>query len=600
MTLQTTTPQADYVENGVTLTHPIPFQFIAATDIVCSRILAGVETVLTLGADYSVAGGAGDTGTVTKTSPGSNGTVFRIKRQTTRAQPMDYTPGDAFPAESHEAALDRLAAVNQEQDVAIDDLERRTIRVPVGELAPTLPTKAQMAGEYLAGDADGNIVPSSGTGNDPNLRSDLGNVGGDALVAVKRAEGGAVARTLQARLRDTVSAMDFGAVGDGSANDWAAITAALATGKMVLLPKTPGGQYNIGSPLHLTGAMSLVSEDGVVLHYTGTTDAALVLSGNANFVKIGEVNAPLAPYAVRYYNLQYSRIDIRRPGSCTVACIYHDATSQTVDAGNNRWVLGDVQAGGVLYGMKIDSHATYTLEGEDWNVEVIFSATACSAVIGSLTGNTVRFNHYNISFDCQAITPLALAVNNDLNGIHLDNWSALPAAAFNVSFATGTIGNYLYADPGVQGQLRIQDNGDNAGDWPNGLSGERIIGGKRGHTVLNDAGGTPIWSENRSKAAATTKYVRHLFRGHDSVDTQKDVGAVKFSPQDQDWVSTSLILSTRLADALTDVVFIGINGTPEGQITAPVGAIATRRDGGASTTFYVKQSGAGNTGWIAK
>jgi hypothetical protein len=41
-------------------------------------------------------------------------------------------------------------------------------------------------------------------------------------------------------------------------------------------------------------------------------------------------------------------------------------------------------------------------------------------------------------------------------------------------------------------------------------------------------------------------------------------------------------------------------GTPEGQITAPVGSLALRRDGGASTTLYVKTSGSGNTGWTAK
>lgn len=41
-------------------------------------------------------------------------------------------------------------------------------------------------------------------------------------------------------------------------------------------------------------------------------------------------------------------------------------------------------------------------------------------------------------------------------------------------------------------------------------------------------------------------------------------------------------------------------GTPEAAITAPVGSIALRTDGGASTTLYVKQSGTGNTGWVAK
>ena len=41
-------------------------------------------------------------------------------------------------------------------------------------------------------------------------------------------------------------------------------------------------------------------------------------------------------------------------------------------------------------------------------------------------------------------------------------------------------------------------------------------------------------------------------------------------------------------------------GSPEGGITAPVGSMFTRSDGGTSTTLYVKESGTGNTGWVAK
>lgn len=41
-------------------------------------------------------------------------------------------------------------------------------------------------------------------------------------------------------------------------------------------------------------------------------------------------------------------------------------------------------------------------------------------------------------------------------------------------------------------------------------------------------------------------------------------------------------------------------GSPEGVVTAPVGSLYTRTDGGAGTTLYVKESGTGNTGWAAK
>lgn len=41
-------------------------------------------------------------------------------------------------------------------------------------------------------------------------------------------------------------------------------------------------------------------------------------------------------------------------------------------------------------------------------------------------------------------------------------------------------------------------------------------------------------------------------------------------------------------------------GSPEGVVTAVVGSLYSRTDGGAGTSLYVKQSGSGNTGWVAK
>lgn len=41
-------------------------------------------------------------------------------------------------------------------------------------------------------------------------------------------------------------------------------------------------------------------------------------------------------------------------------------------------------------------------------------------------------------------------------------------------------------------------------------------------------------------------------------------------------------------------------GTPEAAVTAPVGSLFLRTDGGAGTSLYVKQTGTGNTGWVGK
>lgn len=51
--------------------------------------------------------------------------------------------------------------------------------------------------------------------------------------------------------------------------------------------------------------------------------------------------------------------------------------------------------------------------------------------------------------------------------------------------------------------------------------------------------------------------------------------------------------------AVLSLLFSG-TGTPEGVVTAGVGSLFLRTDGGALTTLYIKESGAGNTGWVAK
>lgn len=52
--------------------------------------------------------------------------------------------------------------------------------------------------------------------------------------------------------------------------------------------------------------------------------------------------------------------------------------------------------------------------------------------------------------------------------------------------------------------------------------------------------------------------------------------------------------------ALHDVKWMRGSGSPEGAATAPIGSFYSRTDGGANTSFYVKESGTGNTGWVAK
>lgn len=55
----------------------------------------------------------------------------------------------------------------------------------------------------------------------------------------------------------------------------------------------------------------------------------------------------------------------------------------------------------------------------------------------------------------------------------------------------------------------------------------------------------------------------------------------------------------RFGSVSTPSILTG-TGTPEGAVSARIGSIFMRQDGGAGTSIYVKESGTGTTGWVAK
>lgn len=100
----------------------------------------------------------------------------------------------------------------------------------------------------------------------------LSNSTGSALVGFIQAGAGAVARTVQEKLRETVSVADFGATGDGVTNDRSAFVNADAVGLQV---EVPSGDYLISSSLALTNKI-IMQEGAKFIIPTGVT---LTLNG---------------------------------------------------------------------------------------------------------------------------------------------------------------------------------------------------------------------------------------------------------------------------------------------------------------------------------
>jgi len=114
MTLSTQMSKATFLGNGVTTAFPLPFPFLREADIQVILSRDGGETPLALGTHYTLAGGGSSAGGhLTMLVPPATGNTLVVYRAPAIVQEVDYVENSAFPAETHESALDLLTMICQ-------------------------------------------------------------------------------------------------------------------------------------------------------------------------------------------------------------------------------------------------------------------------------------------------------------------------------------------------------------------------------------------------------------------------------------------------------------------------------------------------------
>lgn len=208
MTVSTSTNSVVYRGNGATTQFAVPFKILYEDHfIVRRRVYAtGAIEYTYVGTDYSYSGLGADSGTLTLAGPALDDDYeLVIERIVPYTQDLDIVNAGGFYPETVEEQLDLIVMGVQQ----IAARTARAITVPVGETVSELPNAEERAGGLLAFDAAGNAVVASDSGSESGLRTDLGQVGGSALVAVKAPGVGAVIRTLENVLLERVSVLDF-------------------------------------------------------------------------------------------------------------------------------------------------------------------------------------------------------------------------------------------------------------------------------------------------------------------------------------------------------------------------------------------------------
>jgi hypothetical protein len=266
MTLSTQLSKTSFAGNGVTTAFPLPFPFLREADIRVLISQDGAETPLTLGTHYTLSGaGSAEGGGLTLLAPPATGQTLVVWRAPAIVQEVDYVENSAFPAETHEAALDLLTMICQSLQEQVD----RAVLYPVSTPDEDILDSASF---LAAADASRDAAQSA---------AKAGQSAQDAAAAVGRAEAGASAAEALAATADGLVKVSPGdtlaqslsaklSAGDGLAETLLAPGAAESLRLSVALAETSGLEFAAGALRVRAGAGLALSAAGLAV------DAALI------------------------------------------------------------------------------------------------------------------------------------------------------------------------------------------------------------------------------------------------------------------------------------------------------------------------------------
>ena len=169
MTVQTTESTQQFVGNGAITVFSWTFQTLAIEDI--EVFLDGIPQTSGFTLDLNVDQNSTPGGDLTFAVPPDVGVIVLVARNVPSTQLVNYQPFDAFPAETHEGALDKLTMILQQNNERIG----ASLRLPIGDTADVVyPDAEERAEKFSFFDEDGNLTVLAGVVDTPSvLRVDI-------------------------------------------------------------------------------------------------------------------------------------------------------------------------------------------------------------------------------------------------------------------------------------------------------------------------------------------------------------------------------------------------------------------------------------------
>ncbi len=155
MTVNSTINRVEYAGDGSSTVFTVGFYFLADADLkVYQRDASDNEALLTITTHYTVADAGNPAGgSVAMVAAPAVGEKLVIVRDPALTQLTDYQANDAFPAETHERALDKLTMQIQRLSEQLE----RTIRLAETDTASSLTLPSNRAGTLLGFDSNSDM-----------------------------------------------------------------------------------------------------------------------------------------------------------------------------------------------------------------------------------------------------------------------------------------------------------------------------------------------------------------------------------------------------------------------------------------------------------
>jgi len=662
MTIAKTGSEVSYAGNGATVAFAFPFRFFDNTDLQVFIVVdaTGASTLQTLTTDYTVVNAGDETGgTVTMVTAPATGETLLIQRQIPETQSTDYQSNDAFPAETHEAALDRLTLIDQQRSRS----DGQHLTFPTGDTSsPILPISSSRANKIFGFDSAGNIVMAD-NGIGITITYDTRAEFAAAIASGLSVADGFVVPAGEVMYQasngstdlpnlpgwvvfGTLTPLHFGAAGDNTTDDATAMQALIDHLKVFQNPTNVGildddvpqvvdlmgKSYVVGTTLDLADLYYVTFQNGQII-----ADSGAVWGANDYVLYIAR---PQATDMVRQQRIRAVTFDnVKIHGNAVANCVYLENTYEVVLS--NLYILDWVSGG---YGVRTSDRSALPVT-KNTHLKILNVTASQKELSQSHVGDGTALYIETADFMMDNVTVFKAAVGLHLNGFsngQISNFHSFVDAA-NICWFVGPncnhiVFNNVYSDTGrvvhqsfnhtysggIFGSSSVieLDAVDTVGEDGNGLT---FVGGLFVNNPSYTQSGTGNWANDKRISFLGCRRTGggHVFGS--GIETGFNGALALVSNDTQRFLlngSGDIVPATGQGGALdigeagntlrrmyARTLFIGSEevidtggtlATPEGNVVAPPSSTYRSSTGGAGATWWVKETGTGNTGWVAK